>query len=112
MQVARITPFLQDQAFDPETAQAVANALVTTCKASLGLAGEFRAVPLRSTVRSMGFNKRKLEDQRRTAAEKEAASRRATDPQVLEDAERLITAWNERQANKCRCCSRQPSVLP
>src|SRR5262245_30479354 len=33
---ARITPFLQDQAFDPETAQAVANALVTTCKA-LGL---------------------------------------------------------------------------
>ena len=35
----------------------------------------------------MGFNKRKLEDQRRTAAEKEAASRRATDAQVLEDAE-------------------------
>ena len=25
-------------------------------------------------------------------------SRRATDPQVLEDAERLIAAWNERQA--------------
>ena len=32
------------------------------------------------------------------AAEKEAASRRATDAQVLEDAERLIAAWNERQA--------------
>ena len=46
----------------------------------------------------MGFNKRKLEDQRREAADKEAASRRATDAQVLEDAERLITAWNERQA--------------
>ena len=46
----------------------------------------------------MGFNKRKLEDQRRTAAEKEAAKRRATDAQVLEDAERLIAAWNERQA--------------
>jgi len=42
----------------------------------------------------MGFNKRKMEDQRRDAAEKEAASRRATDPQVLEDAERLIAAWN------------------
>ena len=46
----------------------------------------------------MGFNRRKLEDQRRDVAEKEAANRRATDPQVLEDAERLIAAWNERQA--------------
>ena len=46
----------------------------------------------------MGFNRRKLEDQRREAAEKDAAKRRATDPQVLEDAERLIGAWNERQA--------------
>jgi len=46
----------------------------------------------------MGFNRRKLEDQRRTAAEKAAAERRATDAQVLEDAERLIAAWNERQA--------------
>ena len=46
----------------------------------------------------MGFNRRKLEDQRREAAEKEAANRRATDVQVLEDAQRLITAWNERQA--------------
>jgi beta-phosphoglucomutase-like phosphatase (HAD superfamily) len=46
----------------------------------------------------MGFNKRKMEDQRREAAEKEAAIRRATDAQVLEDAERLIAAWNERQA--------------
>jgi hypothetical protein len=34
----------------------------------------------------MGFNRRKLEDQRREAAEKEAANRRATDAQVLEDA--------------------------
>ncbi|HYP10970.1 MAG TPA: hypothetical protein VEQ86_05760 [Xanthobacteraceae bacterium] len=46
----------------------------------------------------MGFNCRKMEDQRREAAEKEAATRRATDAQVLEDAERLIVAWNERQA--------------
>jgi hypothetical protein len=45
----------------------------------------------------MGFNRRKMEDQRRQAAEKEAAGRRATDAQVLEDAERLIDAWNERQ---------------
>jgi hypothetical protein len=47
----------------------------------------------------MGFNRRKLQDRRRQAAEKEAAERRATD-QVLEDAERLIAAWNERQAKR------------
>jgi hypothetical protein len=47
----------------------------------------------------MGFNRRrKMEDQRREATEKEAATRRATDAQVLEDAERLIAAWNDRQA--------------
>jgi hypothetical protein len=34
------------------------------------------------------------------AAEKEAAGRRATDAPVLEDAERLIAAWNERQAKR------------
>jgi hypothetical protein len=49
---------------------------------------------------AMGFNRRKMEDQRRQVAEKEAAGRRATDAQVLEDAERLITAWNERQAKR------------
>ena len=48
----------------------------------------------------MGFNRRKMEDQRRQVAEKEAAARRATDAQVLEDAERLIGAWNERQAKR------------
>jgi hypothetical protein len=48
----------------------------------------------------MGFNRRKLRDQRREAAEKEAANRRATDVQVLEDAERLISAWNERQTKR------------
>jgi hypothetical protein len=48
----------------------------------------------------MGFNRRKMEDQRREAAEKEAENRRATDAQVLEDAERLIAAWNERQVIK------------
>ena len=48
----------------------------------------------------MGFNHRKMEDQRRQAAEKEAAGRRATDAQVIEDAEHLIGAWNERQAKQ------------
>src|SRR5437868_3273625 len=48
----------------------------------------------------MGFNKRKLEDQRRHAAEKEAAARRALDPQIIADAERLIEHWNERQAKR------------
>jgi len=48
----------------------------------------------------MGFNRRKMEDQRRQVAEKETAARRATDAQVLEDAERLIAAWNERQTKR------------
>ena len=47
----------------------------------------------------MGFNRRKMEDQRRTAAEKEAAARRTTDVQVLEDAECLIAARAPSQAN-------------
>jgi hypothetical protein len=56
--------------------------------------------PVAIEHRAMGFNKRKMEDQRRQAAEKEAAARRATDAQVLEDAGRLIAAWNERQAKR------------
>ena len=48
----------------------------------------------------MGFNRRKMEDERQQAVEKAAAARRATDAQVLEDAERLIGAWNERQAKR------------
>ena len=48
----------------------------------------------------MGFNRRKMEDQRRQVAEKDAAARRATDAQMLEDAERLIAAWNEREAKR------------
>src|SRR5437588_7406036 len=38
------------------------------------------------------MGRRKMKDQRR--------ARQATDAQVLEDAERLITAWNERQAKR------------
>ena len=41
-----------------------------------------------------------MEDERRRAAEKQAATCRATDAQMLEDAERLIDAWNERQAKR------------
>jgi hypothetical protein len=52
------------------------------------------------TDTAVGFNRRKMEDQRRQAAEKVAAARRATDAQVLEDAERLIGAWNERQSKR------------
>jgi hypothetical protein len=48
----------------------------------------------------MGFNRRKIEDQRRAPAETEATGRRATDAQVLQDAERLIAAWNERQTKR------------
>jgi beta-phosphoglucomutase-like phosphatase (HAD superfamily) len=54
--------------------------------------------PCRNRASSYGLQPPQLEDQRREAAEKEAATRRATDAQVLEDAERLIAAWNERQA--------------
>jgi hypothetical protein len=46
----------------------------------------------------MGFNKRKTEDDRRQAAEQEAAARRATEKQILEDADRLIAVWNERKS--------------
>ncbi len=45
----------------------------------------------------MGFNRRKMEDERRRAAEKKAAEQRATDPQIMADAERLVAIWNERQ---------------
>jgi hypothetical protein len=48
----------------------------------------------------MGFNRRKLEAERRRAAERKAAEQRATNAQVLEDAERLIAAWNERQQKR------------
>jgi hypothetical protein len=58
----------------------------------------------------MGFNRRKMEDQRREAAEKEAATRRATDAQVLEDAERLIGAWNERQALRATPMTFSPTI--
>jgi hypothetical protein len=49
---------------------------------------------------AMGFNRRKMDDERRRVAEREAAARRALDPQVIPDAERLIVDWNDRQAKR------------
>jgi hypothetical protein len=46
----------------------------------------------------MGFNKRKMEDRRRKAAEQEAAARRALGPQIIEDSVKLVETWNARQA--------------
>jgi hypothetical protein len=48
----------------------------------------------------MGFTRRKLEDRRRKAAEQGASARRATEKQILEDADHLIGVWNERQAKR------------
>ena len=51
-------------------------------------------------IPAIGFNKRRMEDARRQEAKKEAAARRATERQILEDARQLVTAWNERQAKR------------
>jgi hypothetical protein len=48
----------------------------------------------------MGFNRRKMEADRKAKADAEAAKRRAHHTHVLEDAERLIGAWNERQIKR------------
>ena len=48
----------------------------------------------------MGFNKRKMDDERAAAAAKEAEARRVLGPQILADTESLIGAWNERQARR------------
>jgi hypothetical protein len=48
----------------------------------------------------MGFNRRRMEAERKAKADAEVAARRAADSQVLADAERLIAAWNERQARR------------
>jgi len=39
----------------------------------------------------VGFNRRKIEADRKAKADPEAANRRATDAQVIEDVEQLIT---------------------
>ena len=45
----------------------------------------------------MGFNKRKMEDRRRQATEQEAAARRATERQILEDADHLVAVWQAKR---------------
>ncbi len=47
----------------------------------------------------MGFNKRKMEDRRRNAAEQEADARRALGPQIFEDSVKPVEAWNARRAH-------------
>jgi hypothetical protein len=59
-----------------------------------------------TTIPQMGFNRRKMEAQRAAAAEKEAAAKRATEARILEEAGRLVAAWNERQAK------RMPMLFP
>ncbi|MGA9891620.1 MAG: hypothetical protein WBQ55_04465, partial [Xanthobacteraceae bacterium] len=48
----------------------------------------------------MGFNRRKMEDERRREADKQTAAMRLLSPQVRADALRLVTEWNERQAQR------------
>lgn len=48
----------------------------------------------------MGFNKRRMESERKAAAAKEAEARRALGLQIVEDAERLVADWNECQAKR------------
>src|SRR4029077_16258289 len=45
----------------------------------------------------MGSNRHKMEDERRSAAEKKVAEQRATDPQIMADAGSPVGVWNERQ---------------
>ena len=60
----------------------------------------YPAIPLIHNAGAMGFNKRKMEDARPQAAEQEAAARRASENQILEDAEHLVDVWNERQTKR------------
>jgi hypothetical protein len=46
----------------------------------------------------MGFNRRKMESNKKAAAQKEAAARRALGPQIIDDSVKLVEAWNARQA--------------
>jgi hypothetical protein len=46
----------------------------------------------------MGFNKRRLESERKAAAAQAAEARRALGRQIIEDAARLVADWNERRA--------------
>src|SRR5262249_16578798 len=58
---ARITPFLQGQAFDPETDQAVANSLVMTCEV-LGLSNRDDAMTQLVAEKIIELAKRRLKN--------------------------------------------------
>jgi hypothetical protein len=62
------------------------------------LSGDLTVGRATADYHAMGFNKRKMEDRRRKAAEKEATARRALGPQIIEDSVKLIESWNARQA--------------
>jgi hypothetical protein len=49
---------------------------------------------------AMGFKSPKVGTERKAKADAEATARRAADAHVLADAERLIAAWNQRQARR------------
>jgi len=76
-----------------------------SCRAS-DVATHTRALTADSVPRGLSchFNKRKKEDARKTEADKEAAGRRATEAQILEDAERLV-------AVECAQAKRAPMLF-
>jgi hypothetical protein len=49
---------------------------------------------------AVGFNRRKMEADRKARADAEAAAARSTNADVLADAEALIATWNGRQARR------------
>jgi hypothetical protein len=46
------------------------------------------------------MGRRKMDDERRREADRQAAAKRALDPQVRADALRFVTEWIERQAQR------------
>jgi hypothetical protein len=64
--------------------------LPTTAQSVLAEHGDCKADAAAGYNPVMGFSKRKMEERRRQAAEKEAAARHANEKQILEDAEHLV----------------------
>jgi hypothetical protein len=72
----------------------------TTAQSLLAEHGDCTADVAAGYNPATGFNKRKMEDRRRQAAEQDAAARRGTERQILEDADLLIGVWNECHAKR------------
>ena len=67
--------------------------------------------PSRGEIHITAFDRRNMQAQRAAAAEKAGAAKRATEAQILEDAGRLIAAWNERSsAGSAASISRSASL--